>query len=238
MASVAGSTTKKGSPDWKNIEPIIKEIFENVLPMKSGTNAQYIKELADVNPDLFGVSYCSVSGEIYSCGDSHVPFSLQSTCKPMLYMTVLETVPREVIHKHVGYEPSGRAFNEHVLTVDGIPHNPMLNAGAIMLASLIEPTKLMAERYGLVHGLITRLAGNVANVGFNIRVNQSEMETDHDNRSLSYYMFNAFPKGTDLDKTISLYYQVFSPSSRPPPPFTFLLLTPIPPHPLPHVHPL
>lgn len=46
--------------------------------------------------------------------------------------------------------------------------------------------------------------------GFDIRVNQSEMETDWNNRSLAYFMMSAFPKGTDLNKTISLYYQCCS----------------------------
>lgn len=192
------------------MKKILQEFYDKIKTDTSGLNAQYIKELADVNPELFGVSFCDLHGEITSVGDAEIPFSLQSTCKPLMYMTVLETVPRETIHKHVGHEPSGRAFNEHVLTANGIPHNPMINAGAIMIASLIDPSKQMAERYGMVHNLASRLAGNVANVGFDIRVNQSEMETDHGNRSLSYYMYNAFPKGTDLNKTLSLYYQCCS----------------------------
>lgn len=147
---------------------LIERLYRECLPNKSGNNAQYIKELALVDPELFGVSFCSLSGEISQFGDYHVPFSLQSTCKPLMYMVALETVGHDVVHSHVGMEPSGQAFNAHVLTEEGLPHNPMLNSGAIMISSLLAPHLLMAERYGLVHDLLSRLCGKIATIGMSM----------------------------------------------------------------------
>ena len=86
----------------------------------------------------------------------------------------------EKVHKHVGCEPSGRAFNQMVMmevpgtrgvdshgnvTFDGIPHNPCINAGAIMCAALVKPEETEADRFDYVIRQWERLAGRHT-VGF------------------------------------------------------------------------
>jgi glutaminase len=88
---------------------------------------------AQVNEELFGVSFCSVDGQFHNAGDFNLEFCLQSTSKPMLYALARDLTSKEYVHQHVGFEPSGQRFNAHVLNEQGLPHNPMINAGAIMV---------------------------------------------------------------------------------------------------------
>jgi len=114
----------------------------------AGKVATYIPQLARTNPDYFGISICTVDGQRFDIGDTKIPFSAQSTSKPMTYAIACEHRGEELVHKHVGREPSGRNFNELVLNSDGLPHNPLINSGAIMCASLIKPENTMAEVWG------------------------------------------------------------------------------------------
>ena len=40
------------------LEDVIKEIYQEVISNKAGTVADYIPQLAKVNPDLFAISIC------------------------------------------------------------------------------------------------------------------------------------------------------------------------------------
>ena len=77
----------------------------------------------------FGISVCTVDGQVFTIGDAHVDFPIQSCVKPLMYAMAIEDLGRERVHRHVGCEPSGLAHNEVSLNDDGVPHNPMVNAG-------------------------------------------------------------------------------------------------------------
>lgn len=91
------------------------------------------------------------------------------------------------MHQHIGREPSGIGFNGLVLNDKGLPHNPMINAGAIMACSLIRPQVQMADRFDYVLDTWTRLSG-CAPARFNNAVYLSEKETADRNFALGYFM--------------------------------------------------
>lgn len=68
-----------------------------------------------MDPNLWGVSVCTIDGQRFSIGDVTVPFTLQSCSKPLTYAIALEQLGQEMVHRYVGQEPSGRNFNELVL---------------------------------------------------------------------------------------------------------------------------
>ena len=180
-------------------------------PNTAGAPASYIPQLARVDPDQYGVAVCSVDGQRYSCGDSRVPFCVQSTTKPLAYAMALEHFGEEKVHEHVGREPSGRNFNERVLNPEHRPHNPMINAGAIMTSSLVRPDLCLADRWDFVMDTWARLAGG-RRPGFANSVYLSESATADRNWCLAYMMqeAEAFPEGTVLKEVLEFYFMLCS----------------------------
>lgn len=198
-------------PDWEEFTSIVVEILETVKKDNKGKVADYIPQLARVNPDYFACSICTIDGQRFSYGDAQMPFCLQSTCKPVNYSIAIENLGETVVHKHVGREPSGRSFNELSLNNAGLPHNPLINSGAIMCVSLIEREKDMADRFDSVTQTWKRLCAS-PNINFNNAVYLSERQTADRNFALAYFMREkkAFPEQTDIVDTLEFYFQCCS----------------------------
>lgn len=198
-------------PDFTKFREKIAEIYEKVTNVQEGEVASYIPQLARVDPNKFAVSVCTIDGQVINLGDFNDLICVQSSCKPINYCLALEEHGLEKVHQHVGHEPSGRSFNELSLNNKGLPHNPLINSGAIMACSLIKPDLSIADRFD--HVLATwKKVTNSASVGFNNSVYLSERETADRNYALAYFMREnkAFPNGTDLDKTLEFYFQCCS----------------------------
>lgn len=198
-------------PDFERFCRDLESIFEDVRSERAGEVARYIPQLSRVEPDSFAMSVCTVDGQRFSLGDDETPFCVQSTCKPINYAIALDRLDVATVHRHVGREPSGRSFNDIALNVLGLPHNPMINAGAIMCASLISPQSSAADRFDEITGVWRALAGGKP-IGFDNAVFLSERDTSDRNFALSYFMREkgAFPVGTDLRATLDLYFQCCS----------------------------
>ena len=204
-------------PDFPKFTNKIKEIYNNTKDLEGGSVADYIPQLARVDPDQYGVSICTIDGQRYSIGDTKIDFSVQSCCKPINYGIVLEDIGTDIVHKYVGREPSGQAFNELLLNKEGKPHNPLINSGAIMISSLIKNQESPAERFEYVNKIWNNLAGNIYKIGFNNSVYLSEKKTADRNFALAYFMKEinkkkkqGFPSGTDINETLELYFQCCS----------------------------
>lgn len=198
-------------PDFETFCSEIQEIYDTTQADTSGAVADYIPQLSRVNPEQYGVSLCTIDGQRHSIGESDVRFCVQSSCKPISYCLALEENATEKVHAHVGREPSGRGFNELALNHNGRPHNPMINAGAIMTCSMIKPELNIADRFDYVMDQWSALAGG-AKPSFSNSVYLSERQTADRNFALGYFMREnkAFPENTELVDILEFYFQCCS----------------------------
>lgn len=198
-------------PDFEEFCRDITDIYHQTRKNKGGNVATYIPQLARVEPEQFAVSICTIDGQRFSIGDTYTNFCLQSTCKPINYCLAMQDLGEDKVHQHVGREPSGRTFNELSLNALGLPHNPLINAGAIMCASLIKNEWDMADRFDYVFNTWRQLC-SYKNVSFNNAVYLSERQTADRNFALAYFMREnkAFPEGIDLTETLEFYFQCCS----------------------------
>ncbi len=198
-------------PDFAALSADIKRMHDELLPVDSGAVADYIPQLKRVDPDQLAIALCTVDGQRLSVGNSTTAFCLQSVSKAVSYCLALDQHGIEAVHRHVGREPSGVSFNELALNPQGLPHNPLVNAGGIMTTSLIRPDEDIADRFDLVADTWRRLAGG-RRPGFNNAVYLSERQTADRNFALGYSMREngAFRPGTDLLQTLEFYFQICS----------------------------
>jgi len=201
-------------PKFNEFSDTIETIYTSTLPCKNGNQADYIPQLARVDPDQYGISICTVDGQRYNKGDTSVDFTVQSCCKPINYGIALEDLDEDYVHTYVGREPSGQAFNELLLNKKGKPHNPLINSGAIMTTSLIQNKLPQAERFEYIINKWTDLSGGLYKIGFNNSVFLSEKGTADRNFALAYFMKETnetksigFPENTDINETLELYFQ-------------------------------
>ncbi len=121
------------------IQDYLAEVLDSVRPVRAGAVADYIPELARVDPDRLAVGLATVEGAEYAAGDSDALFTIQSISKPFVYALAIADRGLESVLESVDVEPSGEAFNELSLEQDsGRPLNPMINAGALVVHTLVE----------------------------------------------------------------------------------------------------
>jgi len=170
-----------------------------------GHLADYIPELAKVNPDLFSASVVTVNGDRFSIGDKDQSFSLQSTSKPIVYSLALKLLGPDCVHSKVGVEPTGEAFNSiiELETQSHRPFNPMINSGAIATTSLI-PGSSFNEKLNTIVTYISELAGRPLTIDDSIY--RSEKETAHRNRAIAYLMKHFNVMTAEIEETLSAYF--------------------------------
>ena len=116
---------------------LLHEVWQSVRTIDSGQVADYIPELAKADPATCGLSLATLDGAVYTAGDL-VPFTIQSVSKPFVYALALADSGAEAVLSKIGAEPTGDPFNTISLDdVSGRAFNPMVNAGAIVTATLV-----------------------------------------------------------------------------------------------------
>lgn len=120
-------------------QEIIEEVYHELLQMPvKGKLADYIPELASVDPNQFGVCLVDKNGKEFQCGDSLQPFSIQSISKVHTLVLAYSQVGVD-LWKRVNVEPSGNPFNNlaQLEYENGIPRNPFINSGALVTTDTV-----------------------------------------------------------------------------------------------------
>ena len=151
----------------------------------AGRLADYIPELAAVDPDRFAVAACTMDGIVYTAGDADAEFTIQSMSKPFVYALALRDRGIEAVLEKVEVEPAVDAFNQISLDREtGRPRNPMINIGAITTHTLVsEPDATQDDRDEAVRQGLSAFAGR--ELGVDDAVLDSELRTAFRNRAMA-----------------------------------------------------
>jgi len=187
------------------IQNVVADAYVQHLPNVDGALADYIPELAAVNPDQFGIAVATVNGELYTAGDADKPFTIQSVSKAFVYCLALELAGRDATIERVGVEPSGDAFNAIVFDpCTNRPFNPMVNAGAITTAGIVRDMA-GAGAFDLILERLSAAAGR--QLTMDEAVYRSESETGHRNRAIGHLLRNVGALNGNVDEVVDLYFR-------------------------------
>ncbi len=183
---------------------VLDKIQAEVTGMSDGQVADYIPELAHVDPDTFGIAAVSPHGRVYAVGESERLFTMQSISKPFVYALAVEERGLDDVHEHVGAEPSGEPFNAISLDERGRPQNPMINAGAIVTTSLVGAGE-QGARFEHIRSVLSAFAGRELMV--DEQVHRSESETGHRNRALGYLSLSGGVLVGPVEEAVQDYFR-------------------------------
>lgn len=172
-----------------DLQAVVDEIQAQMSPrLGEGKVADYIPELARVEPKQFGIAITTVDGQTFTAGDAAVPFSIQSVSKVFMLTLALGKMG-EGVWKRVGREPSGSSFNSIVQLEHehGIPRNPFINAGAIVVTDMVLAGHKPREAIGEFLRFMRYLADDDSII-IDEKVAKSEHLTGYRNFALANFM--------------------------------------------------
>lgn len=189
----------------KDYNEILKEIAVAIEPLRHvGHQADYIPALAKVNPDRFGMCITSTDGTVTAYGDMEERFSIQSVTK-VFSLSMSLSLKGERLWSRVGKEPSGAAFNSLIqLELDrGIPRNPFINAGAIVLADV-----LMSELDDPLDDYLSFVREIAADksIDYNREVASSEREKGYINAAIANMLKYYGNLDNDIEDVLRFYF--------------------------------
>lgn len=190
-------------------QKILEDIHQEILPYaKEGRQADYIPALAKVDPDQFGMCLNTVSGEVYAHMQADTRFSIQSISK-VFSLAMCLSIKGEALWKRVGKEPSGTAFNSLIqLEIEkGIPRNPFINAGAIVLADILMSELEDPETEFLA--FVRALCGDDS-VSYNLEVADSEREKGYLNAAIANLLKYHGTIVNDIEQVLMFYFKMCS----------------------------
>ncbi len=171
-----------------------------------GRVADYIPALARVDPKRFALAVVTVDGRSFATGDADTAFSIQSISKVFTLALALGRVGGD-LWQRVGREPSGSAFNSIVQLEReaGIPRNPFINAGAIVVSDVVSAGCRPSEAVAEILSFMRHLAQDEA-LSIDPEVAQSEAETGFRNVSLANFIKSFGNLTSTVEDVLDVYF--------------------------------
>ncbi|WP_282943610.1 glutaminase A [Paenibacillus sp. RC67] len=195
--------------EWKrlNIE-LPGWVEESRKQASQGKVASYIPELANAPWDALGITIMDGASGIVNAGNHELPFTLQSISKVFTLLLALMDKGENGVFAKVGMEPTGDNFNSMLkleLVDPGIPFNPLINAGAITVSSLIDGDT-PGQKTERILSFFRELTGD-SSITYNDAVFRSETATAHRNRSLAYFLKANGVLDADVEEVLEVYFK-------------------------------
>lgn len=188
---------------------ILENIYQSILPFaKEGKQADYIPELAKVNPDQFGMCIHTIYGETGSIEQADTRFSIQSISK-VFALAMCLSIKKDDLWLRVGKEPSGTAFNSLIqLEIEnGFPRNPFINAGAIVMADILLSNLENPEEDFIT--FVRSVAGNDT-INYNKNVAASERENGYLNAAIANLLKYHGTIENEIESVLHFYFMMCS----------------------------
>lgn len=184
---------------------VIKDIH-TVLSKEQdkGKIATYIPELALVPSNKFGICLLDAEQRIYGVGDWDEAFSIQSISK-VFTLAMAFPLMGDNLWKRVDVEPSGDPFNHLSLLEleNGIPRNPLINAGALVIADILV-SELQHPKEDFL--AFVRNIANDQSITYDTKVAQSEKETGFKNYAAAHLLKSYKNIKNDVDVVLDFYF--------------------------------
>lgn len=189
-------------------ELLSKLVKKNIAITKEGKVADYIPELDKAKKDALGICILDNEGNIYTAGNWETKFTIQSISKIVTLMLAILDNGEEYVFSKVGMEPSGDPFNSiRKLETSSRkkPYNPMINAGAIAVASMIKG-KDAREKFNRVLDFLKRITEDES-LDVNYKIYCGESETGNKNRAMGYFLKNDGIIEGNVEDALEVYFK-------------------------------
>lgn len=156
------------------IEAALNEAYAKFKDLKEGKNADYIKELANVDPNIFGIALVTADGQVYTKGDVKSMVSIQSVSKVFVMAQVLEEIGPQALMDKIGVDATGMRFNS-IVAVElqrGKEINPLVNPGAIAATSLVKGAD-SASKWRSIQAKMSEFAGRTLPINWPVYVSEA-----------------------------------------------------------------
>jgi glutaminase len=186
-------------------QKLLEEILVDVAAcIGEGKVADYIPALAAAPRDHFGMALAGVGGEEFAIGDADLRFSVQSISK-VFTLTLALRAFRGQLWERTGREPSGNPFNSLVQLEyeHGIPRNPFINAGALVIADCLLDS--YADPKAAILQFVRDISG-ADDIDFDRDVAASEAAWGYRNRALANFLRGFGNLRNDVDAVLDVYF--------------------------------